>query len=168
MCPTPPVPAWIKTFSPFVIFPLSIRAFQAVIATRGKTAASAIEREAGLRASKRASAKAYSASTPGIPLKPPMQPKTSSPTLKSITPSPTSVTTPATSPCRIPGNSGPISASKPLRILQSTGLIPDAETFKITCIGRIFGLGMSLYLNESAEPCKSRMMAFIRNYENRS
>jgi hypothetical protein len=59
-------------------------------------------------------------------------------------------------------------ASIPLRILQSTGLTLDAQTFKITCPGRTMGFGISDNLNPSTVPCSSNMIAFIMVYENRS
>ena len=47
--PTPPDPAWIKTFWPFLIFPISTNTYQAVKAANGMPAASSIEKFLGLR-----------------------------------------------------------------------------------------------------------------------
>ncbi len=73
MCPTPPEPPWTRTFWPGLT-PALVSPSYAVMATRGRAAASFRDRLVGLFAMSLLSATMYSASEPGSSASPPAQP----------------------------------------------------------------------------------------------
>src|SRR3990167_2879600 len=92
--------------------------------TRGKAAASSNLRDFGLRAVLITLALVNSAKEPDPPPKTFAEPYTSSPTLKSVTPSPTLLTAPAKSPPKVAGKfKGIKSFIYPARTFQSKGLM---------------------------------------------
>ena len=106
----------------------STSASQAVMTARGSAAACRIERLRGLSASSRTSTAEYSASEPCSPPTPPVMPKTSSPTLNSVTSLPTAATTPARSIPSTAGSETRACGAVPSAILRSRGFTPLAHT----------------------------------------
>ena len=90
--PTPPAAAWTKTRCPGLTSARCTNAIHAVVKTADMAAASAYDQSAGFGSNRRTS--------PGtrVPLPSGKNPYTESPTANSVTPGPTSTTTPAPSP----------------------------------------------------------------------
>src|ERR1700742_757022 len=79
-------------------------------------------------------------------------PSTSSPTWKRVTPTPTSVTVPATSQPIVIGGSTIPAIPFPARVLKSTGLIPAAWTRTWTSVAIGLGAGTSSSSSTSGPP----------------
>jgi hypothetical protein len=105
---------------------------------------------------------AYSAdsASSAAPAKPAANPNTLSPTATSVTPSPSSSTTPATSPPVLCGSSPPLI---PLGNFQSIGFTPTARTATRICPGAGRGSGSSTSSRTSGPPNWLNWIAFTRS-----
>src|SRR5882757_9159188 len=88
-------------------------------------------------------------------------PKTSSPTWKRVTPTPTAVTSPQTSQPTVKGGSPKTEhIPRPMRVLKSTGLTPAAWTRTWTSVGIGSGIAISSTRRTSGPPSSCWTIAF--------
>src|SRR5580693_5186117 len=154
--PTPPVAPATTTVSPSVRLTARTAAHAVAPATNSAPATSQ-GTPAGLAVRWCASTTTYSAWLARLSV----QPITSSPAEKLVTPGPASATIPARSLPSPDGNvAGHLASSKPSRILASPGLIPAALTWTRTCPAPGTGRGTSTTFRTSIPPYSSNLTAF--------
>ncbi|MNC01084.1 hypothetical protein D3C75_484260 [compost metagenome] len=159
--PTPPEPAWMKTFCPGFSCAVSTSVCHAVSATSGSEAASTMLRLRGLGATEPALTAMNSAN---VPMRSSSgRAYTSSPGLNWETPAPTRSTVPARSLPRISGRRyGRTALNSPRRIFVSSALTLAACTRMSTSPSRSGGVGTSPMRPVSFLPYRSMRKAFMR------
>ena len=154
--PTPPVAPETTTVSPSVRLTARTAA-QAVAPATNSAPATSQGTPAGLPVRCCASTTTYSAWLARLSV----QPITSSPAEKLVTPGLASATIPARSLPSPDGNvAGHLACIKPSRILASPGLIPAALTWTRTCPAPGTGRGTSTTFRTSIPPYSSNLTAF--------
>src|SRR6266545_1439062 len=147
----------MRIVSPGLSFNVSSMALSAVRPVSAKAAALTCDRPAGFFATIAAFSAIFSAYAPSCPAS--QTPKAASPTLRSVTPSPTEPITPEKSRPRINGNFA--CAYWPARTFQSAAFTLAACTSITTSPGWATGSGKSPYFRTSGPPNCSMKAAFI-------
>src|ERR1700733_7328564 len=154
--PTPPAAPEIATVSP-PVRPTARTAAYAVVPATNSAPASSQGTPADLAVRCCSSTTTYSAWLARLSV----QPMTSSPAEKLVTPGPVSATIPARALPSPDGNvAGQLESSRPTRIFASPGLIPAALTWTRTCAVPGTGRGTSTTFRTSTPPYSSNRTAF--------